>query len=87
MSALLPESAGLAIIYLFPYLTKVVPSPLVTILALTGVTLHLGLDVRTAGDMGELPDSLPVFLLPDIPRSATVRITAAPSASTLSKPC
>lgn len=60
-------AAGLAIIYLFPYLTKLIPSPLVTILVLTGVTLYLGLDVRTVGDMGELPDSLPVFLLPDIP--------------------
>jgi sulfate permease, SulP family len=59
--------AGLAIIYLFPYLTKLIPSPLVTIVALTGVTLYLGLDVRTVGDMGQLPDSLPVFLLPDIP--------------------
>ena len=27
----------------------------------------LGLDVRTVGDMGELPDTLPVFLLPDVP--------------------
>jgi Sulfate permease and related transporters (MFS superfamily) len=26
-----------------------------------------GLEIRTVGDMGELPDSLPVFLLPDIP--------------------
>ncbi|MBK1648986.1 SulP family inorganic anion transporter [Rhabdochromatium marinum] len=59
--------AGLAIIYLFPLLTKAIPSPLVTILLLTGVTMYLGLDVRTVGDMGHLPDSLPVFLLPDIP--------------------
>src|SRR5690606_2431667 len=34
---------------------------------LTGVAMFLGLDIRTVGDMGELPDSLPVFLLPDIP--------------------
>ena len=27
----------------------------------------LGLDIRTVGDMGELSDSLPVFLVPDIP--------------------
>ncbi|MBN2885519.1 MAG: SulP family inorganic anion transporter [Chromatiaceae bacterium] len=60
-------AAGLAIIYLFPYVTKLIPSPLITILVLTAVTLFLGLDVRTVGDMGELPDSLPVFLLPDIP--------------------
>ena len=62
-------AAGLAIIYLFPLLTKAVPSPLVTIIVLTALTLTLGLDVRTVGDMGALPDTLPVFLLPDIPLS------------------
>lgn len=60
-------AAGLGIIYLLPRVTQVVPSPLVCIVALTAVTLLMGLDIRTVGDMGELPDSLPVFLLPDIP--------------------
>ncbi len=60
-------AAGLAIIYLFPYLTKAIPSPLVTILVLTALTLAFGWDVRTVGDMGALPDTLPVFLIPDIP--------------------
>lgn len=59
--------AGLIIIYGFPYITKAVPSPLVCIVLLTGVAIYLGLDIRTVGDMGELPDSLPVFLLPDVP--------------------
>lgn len=62
--------AGLAIIYLFPYVPvigKIIPSPLVTIIALTLFTLWQGIDVRTVGDMGQLPDTLPVFLLPDIP--------------------
>ncbi|MCC1481087.1 SulP family inorganic anion transporter [Roseibaca sp. Y0-43] len=58
---------GLAIIYLFPRVTKAIPSPLVTIIILTALTVALGLDVRTVGDMGELPDTLPVFLIPDIP--------------------
>ena len=60
-------AAGLAIIYLFPYLTKAVPSPLICILVLTSLSISLGLDVRTVGDMGELPSTLPVFLVPDIP--------------------
>jgi sulfate permease, SulP family len=60
-------AAGLGIIYLFPYLTRAVPSPLVTIVVLTAVALFLKLDIRTVGDMGALPDSLPVFLIPDIP--------------------
>ncbi|MEO0421166.1 MAG: SulP family inorganic anion transporter [Pseudomonadota bacterium] len=60
-------AAGLAIIYLFPRLTRAVPSPLVCILVLTAITISLGLDLRTVGDMGELPSTLPVFLIPDIP--------------------
>ena len=63
-------AAGLGIIYLFPYVPKVgrfIPSPLVCILALTALAMALGLDIRTVGDMGELPDTLPVFLWPDVP--------------------
>ncbi|MCA2013221.1 SulP family inorganic anion transporter [Pararhodobacter sp. CCB-MM2] len=60
-------AGSLAIIYLFPRITKAIPSPLVTILVMTALTMALGLDVRTVGDMGALPDSLPVFLLPDVP--------------------
>ncbi|PAU63390.1 sodium-independent anion transporter [Pseudomonas sp. PIC25] len=63
-------AAGLGIIYLFPYVPvigKVIPSPLVCILSMTAVSIALGLDIRTVGDMGELPDTLPVFLWPDVP--------------------
>ncbi|WP_110032049.1 SulP family inorganic anion transporter [Hoeflea marina] len=60
-------AAGLAIIYLFPMITKAVPSPLVTIVVLTAVTLFFGFDLRTVGDMGALPDTLPIFLIPQIP--------------------
>jgi SulP family sulfate permease len=60
-------AAGLGIIYLFPLLTKAIPSPLVTIVVLTGMTFVFGWDVRTVGDMGALPDTLPVFLIPQIP--------------------
>ena len=60
-------AAGLAIIYLFPLLTRAVPSPLVTIIILTALAMFFGWDVRTVGDMGELPDTLPVFLIPQIP--------------------
>lgn len=60
-------AAGLGIIYGFPYITKAIPSPLITIVVLTAVALLIDLDIRTVGDMGELPDALPVFLIPDIP--------------------
>lgn len=60
-------AAGLGIIYLFPYVTKAVPSPLVCIVVLTALSIYFGFDVRTVGDMGELPSTLPVFLIPQIP--------------------
>ncbi|MDP2122509.1 MAG: SulP family inorganic anion transporter [Hoeflea sp.] len=60
-------AAGLAIIYGFPLITRAIPSPLVTIVVLTAVSLFFGFDIRTVGDMGALPDTLPVFLLPQIP--------------------
>jgi len=60
-------AAGLAIIYLFPRLSRVVPSPLVTIVVLTGLCMVFGWDVRMVGDMGALPDTLPVFLIPQVP--------------------
>lgn len=60
-------AGGLGIIYLFPYLTRAVPSPLVTIIVLTAIAMVLQLDIRTVGDMGELPDTLPIFLWPDVP--------------------
>ncbi|WP_444677021.1 SulP family inorganic anion transporter [Halomonas sp. E19] len=62
--------AGLAIIYLFPYVPRVgktIPSPLVCIVVLTAVYLLSGMEIRSVGDMGELPDTLPVFLWPDVP--------------------
>ena len=68
-------AGGLAIIYLFPYLTKTIPSPLVTIVALTGIAMALNLDIRTVGDMGQLPDTLPIFLWPSVPLNfETLRI-------------
>ncbi|WBH17362.1 SulP family inorganic anion transporter [Sphingomonas radiodurans] len=68
-------AAGLAIIYLLPRLTKAVPSPLVAIVLLAIVSIALGLPIRTVGDMGELPDGLPSFALPDLPLSLdTLRI-------------
>ena len=62
-------AAGLAIIYLFPRLTRAIPSPLVCILVLTAITLLLGLDVRSVADLGELPSALPSLLWPQVPLS------------------
>jgi len=63
-------AGGLGIIYLFPYVPfigKSIPSPLVCITVLSGLAIYLQLDIRTVGDMGELPDTLPIFLWPEVP--------------------
>lgn len=60
-------AGGLAIIYLFPYINKTIPSPLVCIVVLTGLAYWLGMDIRTVSDMGDLPSTLPIFLWPDVP--------------------
>lgn len=76
-------AAGLAIIYGFPYITKAIPSPLVTIVVLTGVAIFMQLDIRTVADMGELPDSLPFFLIPQIPLTIETLLIIFPYSLTL----
>jgi SulP family sulfate permease len=71
-------AGGLAIIYLFPYLTKTIPSPLVTIVVLTALAIFLDLDIRSVGDMGELPDTLPIFLWPDVPLNLDTLLVILP---------
>ena len=76
-------AAGLVIIYTVPRFTKAIPSPLICIIALTVVSIILGLDLRTVGDMGQLPDTLPIFLLPDIPLNFQTLAIIFPYALTL----
>ncbi|MEN1927760.1 SulP family inorganic anion transporter [Luteimonas sp. MJ250] len=76
-------AVGLAIIYLLPLVTRAVPSPLVAIILLTALSLWLGLDIRTVGDMGELPDALPTFLFPDIPWTLDTLWVLLPVSATL----
>ncbi|WP_202964823.1 SulP family inorganic anion transporter [Inquilinus limosus] len=74
---------GLAIIYLFPRVTRAVPSPLVAIAVLTAVSVVFKLDVRTVAHLGELPSSLPVFALPSVPFTLETLRILAPVALTL----
>lgn len=60
-------AGALVIIYLFPKVTKAVPSPLVAIIIITIISVVAGTPTRTVGDMGELKQALPMFMLPDIP--------------------
>lgn len=77
----LMTAAGLATIYGFPLIPKIgkiIPSPLICIVGLTAVALYMGLDIRNVGDMGELPDTLPMFLLPDVPLNLETLLIIAP---------
>ncbi|WP_390476302.1 SulP family inorganic anion transporter [Altererythrobacter sp. MTPC7] len=60
-------AAGLAMIYLIPRVTTAVPSPLVAIIVLTVLSIWLDAPVNTVSDMGELPEGLPYFIVPDVP--------------------
>ncbi|GGM36025.1 sodium-independent anion transporter [Paraliobacillus quinghaiensis] len=60
-------AATLAIIYLFPRMTRAVPSTLVAIIAITVFVIFGNIDIRTVGDMGALTQQLPIFLIPSIP--------------------
>lgn len=58
---------SLVIIYGLPRFTKVIPSPLVALFVMTTAVITLGIEVPTVGDMGELPTTLPIFALPQVP--------------------
>lgn len=75
--------AGLAIIYLVPLVTRAIPSPLITIVVLTAVVMLTGMDIRTVGDMGQLPDTLPVFLFPEVPLNLETLMIILPVSATL----
>ncbi|MEO0688147.1 MAG: SulP family inorganic anion transporter, partial [Cyanobacteria bacterium J06649_11] len=58
---------SLAIIYILPRFTKVVPSPLVALAVMNIAAIALKLKVPTVGDKGELPATFPGFALPQVP--------------------
>ena len=79
---------GLALIYGLPWLGQrlqlkalgAIPSPLICVLVLTLLGSLMGLPLKTVADLGHLPDSLPLFALPEIPASLeTLRIIALPA--------
>ena len=70
-------AGGLAVIYLMPRVTTVIPSPLICILVLTVISMVVPMPLHVVSDLGRLPDSLPSLVLPQIPLSwASVEIVA-----------
>ncbi|ALE17406.1 Sulfate permease [Altererythrobacter epoxidivorans] len=76
-------AAALAIIYLFPKVTTAVPSPLVAIVVLTALSMYINAPVNTVSDMGELPEGLPYFMLPDVPLTWETLLIIAPYSATM----
>ncbi len=76
-------AVGLVIVFGLPRLTKAVPAPLVAIVVLTVAALTLGIPAQTVGDMGELPGTLPVPLIPDVPYTLDTLVLIAPYSLTL----
>ena len=74
---------GIAIIYVFPRITKIVPSPLVAIAAIGSAAALLHLVVPTVGDMGQLPSTLPGLALPNVPFSFETFAIIVPVSFTL----
>lgn len=79
---------GLALIYGLPWLGQrlawpaltAIPSPLICVVVLTVLASALGLHLPMVGDLGKLPDALPVFALPQVPASLdTLRIILLPA--------
>ncbi len=73
-------ATGIAVMVGLPRVTKVVPAPLVAIVALTGFTLLAALSVPDVGDEGELPDNLPSLFIPDVPFTVDTLEIIAPYA-------
>ena len=77
-------AVGLGIIYGLPRLTTIVPSPLVAIIAITTVSITAGWSIPTVGDMGTLPESLPILSWPLVPLNLETLGIIIPTALALS---
>ncbi|WP_298743911.1 SulP family inorganic anion transporter [uncultured Microbacterium sp.] len=73
-------AVGLAIMYLMPRITRVIPAPLVAIVLLTAAVVVFAWNVPNVGDQGELPTSLPELFLPQVPLTLETLQIIAPYA-------
>ncbi|MHC8967634.1 SulP family inorganic anion transporter [Priestia aryabhattai] len=68
----------LLIVYLFPLMTKAIPSPLIAIVLMTIVAIVFHLDLKTVGDMGNITRSLPVLHFPKVDLSVDTLLIILP---------
>lgn len=60
-------AATLLIVYILPRFLKSIPAPLIAIIALSALAIFTNMDLRTVGDLGTLTQSLPTFIIPNVP--------------------
>ncbi|WP_438351592.1 SulP family inorganic anion transporter [Paenibacillus sp. FA6] len=56
----------LAIIYIVPLFTKAIPSALVAIIVVSIISISMGLNINTVGDMGAITSTLPFLHIPQV---------------------
>ncbi|MBN1168205.1 MAG: SulP family inorganic anion transporter [Methanospirillaceae archaeon] len=76
-------AGSLAIIYLFPRITRAVPSSLVAIIIMTVLVISMDLDVLAVGDLGAITSTLPLFHIPMVPLSIQTLLIILPYSATL----
>jgi len=65
-----------AIIYVFPKISKAIPSTLAAIIFTTGIVSFFGIDSKTVGDLGSIAGGIPEFNFPLVPLNLeTLKIT------------
>lgn len=55
------------IVALLPRVFTAIPAPLIVVVLLTAISIMMGADVKTVGDLGEIKRELPHFFIPDVP--------------------
>src|SRR5699024_8238186 len=70
---------GIAMMVFLPRVFTAIPAPLVTVLVVTLVAVLADWRVPNVGDMGELPESLPQLLMPNVHLSWETLQLIAPS--------
>ncbi len=57
----------LVLVYVVPKFFNAIPAPLIAIILLTALAIYSHFDLRTVGDLGTIKQSLPSFLIPNVP--------------------
>lgn len=74
----------LLIVYVLPRFMKAIPAPLIAIIVLTTISIFSDVKLHTVGDLGKITQTLPTFLIPQVPFSFETLQIIAPYALALS---